>query len=453
MNPEVKVKLTFVGDLLCHNDLTKLCHSQESNAYDFKPIVSSVKKYFTYSDYVIGNLETPLAQRNTDIFPLPTKGFNAPCEYLEAFIDAGIDLFITGNNHSYDQGEKGLLSTLEILDLYDVDHIGTYASPENAEEIFIKDIHGIKIAFISYTFGINYNVHGNILPTSKSYQINFLAPPEYHEFEDWWNLLPSFLNLPLPKVLRTRLTHTSEKYNYHQQTSKVISDINLAKKLGADVVILLPHMGIECTTRPLRFVRKWVEKMFASGADIIIGGHTHSLQPMEFWNIADNDGMQKKGFVIYSLGNFVSQDIDYCPDKLSAMSIILNIDLKKDTTTKKVTIDSVSCIPTWIHREDKTKPVHVVTIPDALKQARETDNKKTEDKLLTIQDKIYSILTQNTLKVPCNDWTFSQESSLQRKEKWIYSQDIQYLIHGFPRQVIGTLYNEFGPFVKKLLSK
>lgn len=85
-----------------------------------------------------------------------------------------------------------------------------------------------------------------------------------------------------------------------------IADIAKAKQQGSEFVVVIPHFGIECVDRPLRFVRKWSEKMFAAGADAIIGGHPHTLQPMEFFDVEGVFGERKKRFVIYSLGNLIS---------------------------------------------------------------------------------------------------------------------------------------------------
>ena len=442
-----KAKLTFVGDLLCYNAHTRLCTNKETGEYDFRTPIRKITKYFHNSDYVVANLETPLG-RVDEKFEFAKSGFHSPPEFLEAFIDAGVDLFLTGNNHSYDQSEHGLLNTLETLGLYGVDHIGTYASPEDAEKIHIKEINGINVAFLSYTFGINYNVHGMMLPKDKSYQINFLAPPEYHELEDWWNLSPGLLNFPWPKFLLRPIIHTDVRYPFRELTAKVTNDIAKAKQQGAEFVVVIPHFGIECVTRPLRFVRKWSGKVFKAGADVIIGGHPHTLQPMEFFDVEDSFGEMKKRFIIYSLGNFISHGVDYCPQKLSAMSVILNLMLERDSASGKIVIESVSCVPTWIYHDDKEKPVSVVSIPDEL----ENDNVPTElkEKLTEVQKRIHGIITADDAEIPDSLWDFLPDGKLQHVGRLIYPQDIHYLFHGFPGQVFGTMYASFCPEWLKL---
>ena len=104
MSAENKAKITFVGELLCDNAHIRICTDEQTGEYDFKTPIQKITKYFQDSDYLVANLETPLGRRN---------------EKFE-FAEAGIDSFLTGNNHSYDQGEAGLLNTLETLDSYGV---------------------------------------------------------------------------------------------------------------------------------------------------------------------------------------------------------------------------------------------------------------------------------------------------------------------------------------------
>lgn len=178
--------------------------------------------------------------------------------------------------------------------------------------------------------------------------------------------------------------------------------------------------------------------MFAAGADAIIGGHPHTLQPMEFFDVEDVFGERKKRFIIYSLGNFISHAVDYCPRKLSAMSVILNLMLERDAESGKVKVDSVSCIPTWICHDDKGKPVSVVAISDELDSADVSPELK--ERLAVVQKRIHGIITADDAEIPDTQWDFLPEGKLQHVRKRIYPQDIHYVFHGFPIQVFATVY-------------
>ena len=81
-----------------------------------------------------------------------------------ALKDLGIDVLSTANNHSLDTKYDGLVSTLNYLDKEGISHTGTYSSEEAQNEILIKDINGIKIAFLAFTYGTN----GDDFPMTES---------------------------------------------------------------------------------------------------------------------------------------------------------------------------------------------------------------------------------------------------------------------------------------------
>lgn len=448
---DVNITLSFVGDLLCSKELIDSAHESETDTYNFSQIFNQIKQHFNNSDYVVGNLETPVADNLPYCHNPIQSGFNAPSSFLKALIDAGINMFITANNHAFDRGEKGLLKTLATLDEYNVDHVGTYASQQERDTIFIKDFNGVKIAFLAYTFGINANIHKNMVPKDKEYMINFLAPPELHAYEGWWNQFPAILNLKLPSFLRNRITRTTTNYCYSDLCDKIELDINKAKEMGADLVILIPHMGIEYTNAPLRFSRKWVKKMFKAGADVIICGHPHVLQPMEFNTIKDKFGKEQTKFVIYSLGNFVSSIFPFWA-KISLASIILHLHVTKNSETGEIKVSSISYVPTLIQEIEINgkKEINIVSLNDALNHAIMTHNLQREDELLQLENHINTILTGNKLvningveRVCTSETIFHTQSIFHRA-------DIDYFLNRFPNWVIGNLLYTF-PYIQKII--
>ena len=69
------------------------------------------------------------------------------------------------------------------------------------------------------------------------------------------------------------------------------------------------HWGEEYKTVPNNEQNELANFLFENGADIILGSHPHVLQRMEKRNITLSDGTTKDGFIIYSLGNFVSGQV------------------------------------------------------------------------------------------------------------------------------------------------
>ena len=104
----------------------------------------------------------------------------------------------------------------------------------------------------------------------------------------------------------------------------------------------MPHWGNEYETHQNEEQEKWADLMFAEGADIIVASHPHVLQPMEMRTITDSDGTKRQGYVMYSMGNFISSQTTVPRNA----SIILNIAVKK-VDDKKAQITKVSFIPIW----------------------------------------------------------------------------------------------------------
>ncbi|MGL4791319.1 MAG: CapA family protein, partial [Anaerotignaceae bacterium] len=285
------VKMSVTGDIMVHSWQYNEAYDKASNTYDFSHNFSQLKQYFENSDLVIGNLETVFGgdDRGPQDFPM----FNTPDAFGDALKDAGFNLLTTANNHSYDQGSTGLLRTIEQLDALGIEHFGTYASQEERDTIFVKEVNGIKIAFLSYTYGTNG------IPTKEPYHVNIIDKEQ------------------MPQ------------------------DIKRAKEL-ADFVVVMPHMGNEYEEYVRDVFKEWVDLMFESGADVVFASHPHVLQPMEYKTVTDEDGTERECFVIYSLGNCISSQTT--PPRNAG--VLLNMEIQQ-INDEKPTIEQVSVIPIW----------------------------------------------------------------------------------------------------------
>ena len=74
------------------------------------------------------------------------------------------------------------------------------------------------------------------------------------------------------------------------------ADIKAARAAGADVVIVVPHWGVEYTSTPTATQRSQAASLIAAGADVILGSHPHWAGAME---AIDN------GLAVYSMGDFI----------------------------------------------------------------------------------------------------------------------------------------------------
>ena len=289
------LNITVVGDLMCHSVQFNYARV-EADSFDFSGVFREVKKYLSASDFTIGNLETVLAGKSKKYSGYPF--FNTPDAFLEAIKDAGFDLLVTANNHALDQGEKGILRTIKKINEIGINHTGTFESQRDRDSIRIFNLKNIKLAILAYSFSTN----DVPIPKGKNYLINMI------DFD------------------------------------LIKSDIRKARKEGAEIVLVHFHYGDEYKREPVAYQKKVVNKTIESGADIIVGGHPHVIQPIDYFKT--DSAKIDTGFVAYSMGNFISNQ----RWRYSDAGLILNIRLVKNRNTDSVYIKNVSYIPTWVFK-------------------------------------------------------------------------------------------------------
>ena len=94
------------------------------------------------------------------------------------------------------------------------------------------------------------------------------------------------------------------------------------------------------------------------GADIIIGGHPHVIEPTKFFKT--NHTNLDSGFVAYSMGNFISNQ----RWRYSDAGVILNIKISKNIFTESVSISQVSYLPTWVFKGETEKGREYIILPE-----------------------------------------------------------------------------------------
>lgn len=300
--PVKKVNILSAGDVIMHDAVIR-SGKVSDDLYVYDDIFNEIKPYAEKADFSIVSFEGVSLESDTNYTGYPL--FNAPPAIISAFSYAGFDMVNTGNNHSLDRKLSGLLETRSIIKKNKMQVIGTYndsAEPRHK----IQDINGIKVGFLSYTYGLNMNE-------------NLLTQEE-------------------------RDTHLSlideEKI---QQQIKTLSPMS-------DILVVLMHWGVEYKHEANKTQKDLADKMFQWGADIILGSHPHVVEPSE---IREVNGETK--YLIYGMGNFLSNQIggnnpnernnDFTED-----SVLVNLEIEKDFNTGKTSLISVKHIPTWVYR-------------------------------------------------------------------------------------------------------
>lgn len=295
---DINITMSVIGDIMCHDSQYKDAYVSSTGSYDFSYVFTDIQKYLQVADVAVGNLETTFAGKSAGYSNYPN--FNTPEQLAYNLKTLGLDVLSTANNHSLDKGYKGLVSTLDFLDDAGLAHTGTYRTAEEQNQVLIQNVKGISMAFLSFTYGTN----GIPVPSGKDYCINLID-------EDL-----------------------------------IVNQINLAKAQNPDMICVFMHWGVEYQTKQNKTQEKLADLLFKNGVDVILGGHPHVLQPMEKRQITLEDGTTKDGFIIYSLGNFISGQ-NKLPRQSSA---ILNIAITKNGETGKISIDEATYIPTFMYR-------------------------------------------------------------------------------------------------------
>lgn len=247
--------LLFAGDAMQHQgQLDQALVEGGNKNYDYSDCFTLLAPMVTEADYAVVNLEVPLGGGPTYRgYPC----FSAPDSYAEALRDAGFDLFLTANNHCLDSGDKAARRTLTALDKMGVDHIGTFATKaaRDTTAVFIKNINGIKIGFLNYTYGTNG-----------------IEPKDGMEV-----------------ALIDR--------------EKMKKEIEATRKAGAEMICVTVHWGVEYVLHENQSQRDLADFLVNQGVDLIIGGHPHVIQPMK---VVRNEKENKDVLIVYSLGNLIS---------------------------------------------------------------------------------------------------------------------------------------------------
>lgn len=249
---EYSAKIFMVGDALIHwgvyNDA-----KQNDGSYDFKPMLEAIKPISSKYDLAYYNQETILGGASLEYSSYPR--FNSPQEVGDAFVDAGFNMVSLATNHTMDKGEVGVIKSVEYWKSQEnVVASGQWTSEEEREASITKiyEVNNIKYAFISYTIWNN----GLGTPAGKSYLNN-----EY-------------------------------------SSEKAATDIAKVRD-NVDFVIVAMHWGTEYSFTVDNKQEEIANYLSELGVDLIIGAHPHVVQTAEYIN-------NGKTFVIYSLGNFIS---------------------------------------------------------------------------------------------------------------------------------------------------
>lgn len=256
--PQTSVEIAMVGDVMMHGMQLKAA-ARPDGSYSLDGVFDGVAPFLRSADLAIANLETVIG--GSDLIYSGYPRFNSPAALLDALADAGVDILQLANNHTLDRGEDGLLRTLDAVDARGFLRAGTFRSLEERLRPWVRvDLPGgPSVAFLAATYGTN----GIPLPEGKPWMVSLL--------DDGW---------------------------LEAEVAAAAAD--------ADLVIVGVHWGPEYQHKPEEWMRQRARSLVDAGADVVMGTHPHVLQPAEILSATDRVGRPRDALVLYSLGNFVS---------------------------------------------------------------------------------------------------------------------------------------------------
>ena len=303
-------KVTIIGDIMVEPPFMQ--QVEKDGNYDFGPSFAPLRSLFAASDYVIGNLETPLAGPESG-YTHELVSFNSPDVLVEALQAIGVDAVSTANNHSLDRGYEGLARTCDVLDRYGMAHTGTYKEGFAGDRILYVTLGDTTIALIACTFSTNYGINQCNLEGERSRCINMIHPITgggriYRSipaaYGETLRYVESLMGRKLVWEESTKLKRAmhmpKESVDEHipyddleRCFTWVREDYAEARK-KADVVLFYPHSGGQFNVEPGNYTRYLTKLSVELGFDAVFCGHSHTSQRAEYL-----DGKP----CFYSMGN------------------------------------------------------------------------------------------------------------------------------------------------------
>lgn len=270
------IKISFLGDISLNDDYIRL-YKEGINPF------ASLESILKTSDFVIGNLECMvIGNEGENLLKAPRLSTTA--ETLNYLKNINLKVANLANNHVYDHLKNGFTETTNFLENNEIRYLGAGLSKNDAEKHLILKKNDLEIGLLNY---VTEDTHPNMPNDARV-----------------------FLN---------------------------IFDIERAKKdicklrSSVDYVVIIMHWGgkVEGGLFPDYIQPVTARKLVDIGADLVIGHHSHTVQPYEAY---------KNKYIFYSLGNFCFSDytfngIFHPMPKRRKITEIVNVNFEKNGYT------------------------------------------------------------------------------------------------------------------------
>lgn len=274
--PEGLSWLGAVGDVMPGQDTSKLLLQPDGPALVFRRLLPVMRA----QDILVANLETAVTDRGTE-WP-KTFRFRMPADALQPLLDSGIDVVSLANNHVYDYTAVGFADTVEALESAGLPFVGAGMSWSEAVAPYESAVGPARVA--AWALGA--------------------FPVERTGFS---GLKHASIQRGVPGLLWA-----------DEEAVSAIGDAMAARRGNGQLLVVSVHAGLEYTYGPYEVQTGLYRRLVDLGADVVLGHHPHVLQPMEWY-----EGPERSGLIVYSLGNFVFDNIEDNPKGLETMLLSL----------------------------------------------------------------------------------------------------------------------------------
>lgn len=339
--------LTLGGNIYVESGVRKSAYFSSADAYDFEEIMS---------------LLAPEMQTDLCIVPLENlivpdgkvSDLIVPEEALSLLTVAGVDVVPIGFPKAYDQGMKGLSTTLTALRSKGLTPVGAYETAEEAESPTLLTVNNIKVAILHYVDEVSSTGSKKLKSEDAAYA------------------------LPIAEA------------------ETIAADIAQARSAGAQLVIVSLRWGSVGKTAPTKDQTALAQAIADSGADIIAGTGTKAVQPIVWLDGKNADGSAKKVLCAYNLGALLTEDRNKTV-YISGVLLQLKLSCSWDSV---LTFDQLTYTPTyiWRYKQDSQYQYRVLASDGTPPDAMSSDQQEVMGRALTTVQKALedSVVTQRT---------------------------------------------------------
>jgi Bacterial capsule synthesis protein PGA_cap len=305
------ITVVMTGDVLLHEGLWASAETDAQRTgrgtMDYRPILADMRPVISSADLAICHLETPLAPKGGPYSGYPV--FSVPPQILPALKWEGYDACTTVSNHSLDDGFSGIQRTLADFDRIGLAHFGTATTKHAARTPLVMDVNGVEVGLIAATYGTN----GIPIPSAEPWSV--------------------------PIINTAQIERMAAK----------------AKRMGADIVMVALHWGLEYDHAPIQDQID-VARVLTKDPDInlIYGHHAHVVQPYDKVNGT---------WVVYGLGNAIAQQDTAVEGVYDGNTCRVTFTELPDGSFK---VAKLEYLPTMITRFDGVHPMRWLDVPKDL---------------------------------------------------------------------------------------